>query len=72
MTTTLPTAVTDIRAACILMVEALRQPGMERLYPGATYHAGYLSMLLDSCTPDAGELLEDELRKMIILLKGKE
>lgn len=59
----------NIRAAVTLMIEALRQDGMEHLYPGASYHAGYLAMLLTSCTPDAGKLLEDTLRETVALLK---
>lgn len=61
---------TDITQDARNLQTWLRLPGAEARYPGANVMAAFLEILLTSCTPDAQELLEDEIAAIKRLVCG--
>lgn len=65
-----PTTRNELRQAANDVRVWLSLPGAESRYPGANTIANYLTILLNSVTPDADELLEDELAAIKSIVLG--
>lgn len=61
---------TSTRTDAQNLVDWLSLPGASERYPGASIIASYLRMLLTSATPDADELLEDEIKAIESIVVG--
>lgn len=68
MTTTQQTA--DLRQDARNLITWLRLPGAGARYPEAAVLAGWLEILMTSCTPDADELLGDEISAIERIVRG--
>lgn len=64
------TAIENVRTDARNLVDWLSLPGAESRYPGANTMAGWLAILLTSCTPDSQELLAQEVERVCSILKG--
>ena len=61
----------DIVTDAVNLMTWLRLPGAEARYTGANVMAGYLEILLDSCTPEeATEALEFEIERIKKIICG--
>lgn len=60
----------DITQDAINLMTWLRLPGAEARYTGANVMASWLEILLTSCTPDAEEMLADEIESIRKLICG--